>query len=232
MFSSVDRIDVSLKLAITPQINERNRIRLEVEQKIEDVTGIDKTTETPLTSNRSIKSVVVVEDQQTIVLGGLMRDNVTEGESKVPLLGDLPIIGWLFKTRTKKVEKVNLLLVLTPYIVRGVEDFQSILERKMEEHEEFTADYYGRQKQYRAHIDYRRKVGPLARLGRAVEREKNRIENGGDGGSDEVLVSPQDLGEDEATPETQFQTLSGEEAEETAEEAAPEVEAKEEEAKE
>ncbi|MBT6178098.1 MAG: type II secretion system secretin GspD [Deltaproteobacteria bacterium] len=232
MFSSVDRIDVSLKLSITPQINERNRIRLEVEQKIEDVTGIDKTTETPLTSNRSIKSVVVVEDQQTIVLGGLMRDNVTEGESKVPLLGDLPIIGWLFKTRTKKVEKVNLLLVLTPYIVRGVEDFQSILERKMEEHEEFTADYYGRQKQYRAHIDYRRKVGPLARLGRAVEREQSRIENGGDGGSDEVLVSPQDEGEESTAPETQFQTLSGEESTEGSDEAAPEVEAKEEEAKE
>jgi general secretion pathway protein D len=232
MFSSVDRIDVSLRLAITPQINARNRIRLEVEQKIEDVTGIDKTTETPLTSNRSIKSVVVVEDQQTIVLGGLMRDNITEGESKVPLLGDLPIIGWLFKTRTKKVEKVNLLLVLTPYIVRGVEDFQNILERKMEEHEEFTADYYGRQKQYRAHIDYRRKVGPLARLGRAVEREQTRIENGGDGGSDEVLVRPENP-VDEPAVETKFQTLSGVEPKEGTEQAAqPEVEAKEEEAKE
>ena len=232
MFSSVDRIDVSLKLAITPQINARNRIRLEVEQKIEDVTGIDKTTETPLTSNRSIKSVVVVEDQQTIVLGGLMRDNVTEGESKVPLLGDLPIIGWLFKTRTKKVEKVNLLLVLTPYIVRGVEDFQRILERKMEEHEEFTADYYGRQQQYRAHIDYRRKVGPLARLGEVVEREKNRIENGGDGGSDEVLVRPTDSDVESTVPETKFQSLSGEPSAEEPTEAAPEVEAKEEEAKE
>ena len=66
---------------------------MEVEQKIEDVTGIDKTTETPLTSNRSIKSVVVVEDQQTIVLGGLMRDNVTEGESKVPLLVIFPSLA-------------------------------------------------------------------------------------------------------------------------------------------
>ena len=182
-FSSVDRIDVSLKLAITPQINERNRIRLEVEQKIEDVTGIDKTTETPLTSNRSIKSVVVVEDQQTIVLGGLMRDNVTEGESKVPLLGDLPIIGWLFKTRTKKGRKSKLLAGSNAHIVRGVEDFQSILERKMEEHEEFTADYYGRQQQYRAHIDYRRKVGPLAKLGNTVEREQTELRTA-------VMVAP------------------------------------------
>lgn len=224
MFSSVDRIDVSLKLSITPQINESNRIRLEVDQKIEDVTGIDKTTETPLTSNRSIKSVVVVEDQQTIVLGGLMRDNVTEGESKVPLLGDLPVVGWMFKTRTKKVEKVNLLLVLTPYIVRGVEDFQAILERKMEEHEEFSADYYGGQSDYRVHIDYRRKMGPLAKLGQVVEREYNRIENGGDGGSDEVLITPEEPAA-EPTP-TQFQTLSGEESAEAAADtntATPEV---------
>ncbi len=226
--TSVERIDVSMKLSITPQINERNRIRLEVDQSIEDITGEDSAGR-PLTANRALKNVIVVEDQQTIVLGGLIRDNIREQENKVPLLGDLPIIGWLFKTRNKTVEKVNLLLVLTPYIIRGRDDFQNILERKMKEHEEFTADYYGRQKQYRAHIDYRRKVGPLAKLGHVVEREQTRIENGGDGGSEQVLVQPENA--TEPATETKFQSLSGEEAEEERADA-PEVEAKEEEAEE
>ena len=73
LFNSVERIDVSLKLSITPQINERNKIRLEVEQQFEDI--VDRQGGTPTTANRSIKSVVVVDDQQTIVLGGLMRDS-------------------------------------------------------------------------------------------------------------------------------------------------------------
>ena len=197
---------MSLKLAITPQINERNRIRLEVEQQIEDVTGIDKITQTPMTANRAIKSVVVVEDQQTIVLGGLMRDNVKESESKFPILGDIPILGWFFKSRTKKQEKVNLLLVLTPYIIRDVADFQTILERKMEEHEEFAADYYGSVQQYRAHIDYSRTVGPLAQLGRRIQEETQKLENGGAGGDDELLIKPTD--ESDVIRETEFIPLS------------------------
>ena len=102
----------------------------------------------------------------------------------------------------------------------------------MEEHEEFTADYYGRQQQYRAHIDYRRKVGPLAKLGNTVEREQNRIENGGDGGTDEVLVQPADAEGEEEVSETRFQTLSGEEEADAESSEAPQQEAKEEEAKE
>ena len=216
MFNQVDRIDVSLKLAITPQINERNRIRLEVEQQIEDVTGVDELTKTPMTANRAIKSVVVVEDQQTIVLGGLMRENVKESESKFPILGDIPILGWFFRSQSKKQEKVNLLLVLTPYIIRDVGDFQTILERKMKEHEEFAADYYGAAEEYRAHVDYSRTLGPLAQLGRRVQEETQKLENGGQGSDDELLVQPDDAGE--APSETEFIPLS------PAKEESPETE--------
>ena len=139
-------------MSITPQINERNKIRLEVEQQFEDI--VDRQGGTPTTANRSIKSVVVVDDQQTIVLGGLMRDSTKRSDSKVPFLGDIPLIGRLFRSQIDEVEKRNLLLILTPYIIRNASDFQEILERKMQEYEEFSAEYYGAQADYRAHIDY------------------------------------------------------------------------------
>ncbi len=190
LFSAVDRIDVSLKLSITPHINESNKIRMEIDQQIEDVSGQDERTQQPITANRSAKTVVVVDDQQTIVLGGLMRDKTTMSESKLPLLGDLPLLGWLFKQRTVNVEKVNLLLVLTPYIISEQDDFQRIFERKIAEHEEFAAEYYGDSSEYRAHIDYRKKSGPFARLASLVKKEKERYENGGAGDGSEVLVKP------------------------------------------
>lgn len=190
LFSSTQRIDVSLKLTITPQINERQKIRLEIEQKIEDVTGQDERTQQPITANRAAKTVVVVDDQQTIVLGGLMRDRTTKSESKLPLLGDIPILGWLFKQHSTKKEKVNLLLVLTPYIISDRSDFQRVFERKLKEHEEFAADFYGEKAEYRAHVDYARKNGPLALLGSAILMEKSRLENGGEGAADETIIRP------------------------------------------
>ena len=188
LFNSVERIDVSLKLSITPQINERNKIRLEVEQQFEDI--VDRQGGTPTTANRSIKSVVVVDDQQTIVLGGLMRDSTKRSDSKVPFLGDIPLIGRLFRSQIDEVEKRNLLLILTPYIIRNASDFQAILERKMQEYEEFSAEYYGAEAEYRAHIDYSRKRGPLASLMRTIDDEMSKVENGGDGGSAQTLVRP------------------------------------------
>lgn len=179
LFSSVDRIDVTLKLTITPQINESDRIRLEIDQDIEDVASTDPTTQTPITSKRQAKTTVVVDDQQTIIIGGLMRDNTTLGESKIPVLGDIPVLGWLFKTKTTSTQKINLILVLTPYIVRSADDFQHILERKVREYEEFAAEYYGSTPKYRAYIDYRKKTGPFARLAQSIAKAKFRAENGG-----------------------------------------------------
>ncbi|MBC7792151.1 MAG: type II secretion system secretin GspD [Clostridia bacterium] len=187
LFSSVDRIDVTLKLTITPQINESDRIRLEIDQDIEDVASTDPTTQTPITSKRQAKTTVVVDDQQTIIIGGLMRDNTTLGESKIPILGDIPVLGWLFKTKTTSTQKINLILVLTPYIVRSADDFQHILERKVREYEEFAAEYYGSTPKYRAYIDYRKKTGPFARLAQAVNKAKFKAENGGADPNDSMV---------------------------------------------
>lgn len=190
LFSSIDRIDVSLKLSLTPQINERGKVRLEIDQQIEDISGTEPMTGQPKTSKRAAKTVVVVDDQQTIVLGGLMRDKVTDSESKMPILGDLPLIGWLFKKHSKTVDQVSLLLILTPYIIRDATDFQRIFERKLIEYEEFAAQYYGSLPEYRAHIDYSRKNGPFAYLSRAMLREQSKIENGGQGDGSELLIGP------------------------------------------
>ncbi len=187
---SVQRIDVSLKLTLTPQINEHNKIRLEVEQSVEDLTGENLSNSTPTTSHRSLKTVIVAEDQQTVVLGGLMRDRNSDSETKLPFFGDLPLIGYLFKKRTDKVQKVNLMLVLTPYIINSQGDFQRIFERKLQEHEEFSAQYYGHRKEYRAHIDYSKKGGPLGWMIKTLRRERARYENGGSGDGTEVMVGP------------------------------------------
>ncbi|MCK5690826.1 type II secretion system protein GspD, partial [Myxococcota bacterium] len=190
MFSSTDRIDVSLKLTVTPQINAHNKIRLEIDQQIEDVVGREEQTQQPITANRAVKTVIVLEDQQTVVIGGLIRDRTRESESKIPLLGDLPILGWFFKQRSTEIEKVNLVLILTPYIIHDASDFQKIFERKINEYEEFAASYYGHTSKYRAHINYDRKIGPLAQIARTLRYEDAKLENGGEGQGGSTMVKP------------------------------------------
>jgi len=84
---------------------------------------------------------VVVKDRETMVLGGLFRANVTTSEDKVPFLGDIPLLGWLFKFKTTKVEKVNLMLFITPYIINNEQDAQEITKSKAEALEQFRDKY-------------------------------------------------------------------------------------------
>lgn len=116
---------VTLSLKITPQINKATRfIKLKIDQKIEDFSN------RPLASSagggvgtviRSLATTVVVRDKDTIAMGGLMRDKETNTVNKVPLLGDIPVLGWLFKNTVKSVEKVNLLFFMTPKILAPYE---------------------------------------------------------------------------------------------------------------
>jgi general secretion pathway protein D len=176
---SVQRQDVALTLRLTPQINESNFVRLEIEEEVEDVQSIDPVLG-PRTTTRQAKTTVSVQDQQTIVIGGLMRDTTTEDVSKVPFLGDIPVIGALFRHSTTRKVKTNLLLLLTPYIIRDPSDFEQILRQKMRERDEFVA-YFGRfDRNYLATVDYARKDGPLQAMfetvSRAVAEEQQRRE--------------------------------------------------------
>ncbi len=189
---AINREDVGLTLKLKPQINDQEYVRLEIDQELSDVAGLDQVTQQTITSKRAAKTVVVVRDQDSVVIGGLVRDRESEDESKVPLLGDLPLIGWLFRRQQKLQDKVNLLLVITPYIIRGPDDFRKIYERKMAERKEFVDRFYGAEPEYRANIDWSRKTGPLARIRADIRDELMRAENGGPGLAGEEVIRADD----------------------------------------
>jgi general secretion pathway protein D len=115
----VERKDVGLMLRVRPQINENGTVKLAIYQevsKIDDATL--KNPNGPTTSKRSIESNVLVEDGSIIVLGGLLEDSYAQGEDKVPLLGDVPILGNLFRSENRSRKKTNLMVFLRPVVVR------------------------------------------------------------------------------------------------------------------
>jgi general secretion pathway protein D len=115
---------------------------------------------------------VVVRDQQTVVIGGLMRDQVTTSTSKVPVLGDIPLIGALFRTKEQTKTKKNLLLFLTPYIIRSPADLRAIYERKIRERQEFVDRYFVfTDSEYEAPVDYSRTRGLLGEMIRELTQQ-------------------------------------------------------------
>jgi general secretion pathway protein D len=172
---SVQRQDVALTLKITPHINASDMVRLEIDQEISDIAQRNFEGLGPSWSKRTVKTTVVVRDQQSIVIGGLMRDHVTQSEEKIPLLGDIPLLGYLFKYSTSTKVKTNLLILLTPYVIKGQMDIQQIVERKTRESREFARTFSNFDTmEYRPQIDYRRKRGLLEEINRAeisVERD-------------------------------------------------------------
>lgn len=165
----VQRIDVDLTLKITPQISESNFVRLQIQQSIDDVEALDPTLG-PTTSKRKVTNTVVVRDQQPVVIGGLMRDIEVTGVDKVPILGDIPVLGILFRKSAKRVEKRNLLMVITPYIIEDPSDLARIHARKMEEMREFAEYMATKKREYEGGIDYRKKTGILEDIRRTLER--------------------------------------------------------------
>ena len=113
-----DYRDVGVMLKFTPQINQQGWVRLELFQENTSlVAGQGADEFAPTTLKRSAKTTVTVKDGATMVIGGLIGDSVTFGENRVPLLGRIPLLGYLFKSKTKKYEKTNLYIFLTPQII-------------------------------------------------------------------------------------------------------------------
>lgn len=162
------REDVALSLKVKPQISEGGAIRMEVTQEDRDILPDQNAfaaTAGPTTSERSIKTAIVAANGQTLVLGGLIKDRYTTRINKVPGLGDIPILGYLFKQRVKEKEKVNLLVFLTPHIIREPRDFLAILNRKIDEQNSFIEANFNKgqqkqiHKQLEAHADQILKAG-------------------------------------------------------------------------
>lgn len=154
--------DVGITLRIKPQINESKYVRLEVDQEVSSIGAPSDLG--PTRSNRSIKTIVLVKDQSTIVIGGLIRDDENETETKVPFFGDIPLIGVLFRTKNSVKTKQNLVLMLTPYIIEDEGDLRKIAERKRQEREELLKLFQERDINYMKTINYEKKGGLVDRM--------------------------------------------------------------------
>ncbi|MDH5637245.1 MAG: type II secretion system secretin GspD [Nitrospinota bacterium] len=129
--TSIERKNIGITLKIKPQISESDVVKLEVYQEISSIspTQLEKARDL-ITFTRSVETTVVVSDGQNVVIGGLIRDDLNDVESKVPLLGDIPLLGWLFKYKSKQKQKTNLLVFLTPHIIHSDAQMQDIIERR------------------------------------------------------------------------------------------------------
>ncbi len=117
-FQTVQREDVGLTLTITPQINEGNAVRMEISQEVSSISGSSASAVDLITNKRAIKTTVMVDDGDILVLGGLIDDQLIETEQKVPLLGDIPVLGWFFSYQSTQKIKRDLMVFLHPRIMR------------------------------------------------------------------------------------------------------------------
>lgn len=119
---SVERKDTGITLRITPQVNDGEYVKLDLYQEISAVKNFKGQATDLVTTKRSAKTSVVVKDNETVAIGGLIQNNEQEGISKVPILGDIPGLGWLFSSKTMTRTKTNLMILLTPKIIRDAAD--------------------------------------------------------------------------------------------------------------
>lgn len=127
-FQQVQRQEVGIKLKVTPQINEGDAVQLVIEQEVSSIGGA---TAVDITINkREIKTTVMADDGATIVLGGLIDEDVQESESKVPILGDIPVLGHLFKSTSVSKRKRNLMVFIKATIVRDGSAISGISKQK------------------------------------------------------------------------------------------------------
>jgi general secretion pathway protein D len=179
LFPQVQREKVALELKLTPHVNEHDLIRLEVDEKISEVAP-GASNLGPSTSERTAKTIVVAKDQQTILIGGLMSDKVIDSVTKIPILGDIPVLGFFFRSTTKHVVKTNLIIALTPYVVNDQSDLRRVLDKKMKERREFVERFGGEDRHELDTVaDYRRKRGMLEEINRAakeIQLEEDEIE--------------------------------------------------------
>jgi general secretion pathway protein D len=164
-FGTAPRQDIGTKIKITPHLNDSDEVRLEVQEEITDVTGqapIGTLGAVPF-AKRTAQTQLVVKDQQTVVIGGLVRNRIARTDTKIPLLGDIPVLGALFRSSSSSLQKSNLILVLTPYIIREQADLRTVFERKLQERQEFLDHYFvfADEQQYEPPKDYSRTSGLL-----------------------------------------------------------------------
>jgi len=137
-YSSYEYKDVGTTLKITPRINQERLVRLDISQ---EVTKLESNVDfRPTTLKRTIDTSVIVQDGQTVVIGGLIDESTSLTEKKVPLLGDIPVLGWLFKTRGRGNEKTNLFVFITPRVIRNPGEADMVYSDKKDFIDRLEAD--------------------------------------------------------------------------------------------
>ncbi|MEO6773774.1 MAG: type II secretion system secretin GspD [Kofleriaceae bacterium] len=179
---NIQREKLTLDLNVTPHISSNDAVRLEIEQNTKDLGGKDPQLG-PTWTERKLKTQVVVHDQESVVIGGLIQEREAFNVTKVPLLGDIPLLGYLFKYTTKSKKKTDLLILLTPYIIKDQLDLQNIRERKTREYREFTESFANlNDAKYEPKVDYRRKRGLVEEINvtlKSVEEDAALLNSAG-----------------------------------------------------
>lgn len=124
-FRTIERKDVGISLKVKPQINEGDTITMEIEQEVSNLSG-DSTGVDVITSKRSLKTMVQLQDGELLILGGLIDDHLVEKQQKVPGLGDIPILGALFRSSTMVKSKRNLMIFLRAKIIKDPEKARNL----------------------------------------------------------------------------------------------------------
>ncbi|MBA2320835.1 MAG: hypothetical protein H0V89_06745, partial [Deltaproteobacteria bacterium] len=160
---SFQREDVAITLEVTPRVNSSNYVTMEVKIEAQEIEEDDQglsaaQTGGPTTSTRELETVALVQDNQTMVVGGLVGTTDTEVETKVPILGDLPVLGAFFRGTRDSSRKTNLIIFLTPHIIDDPEDMIEIQRVKEAQRMEFLRRFYGKSRD-----EYMREMNDLLR---------------------------------------------------------------------
>lgn len=170
---SIERQDVTLRIKVKPYINDERNVTMDVEVEDRDIADRDPTLGVTTTKRRLKLDKIVGRDGQPVVLGGLIRDRESENVKQVPGLGSIPLLGWLFKSRQKSKEKVNLLLIMVPHIIDSPDDVRRIHERRDKERLEFIErETNFKRRELPSNVNYRKKAGLLA----TIDKEARRME--------------------------------------------------------
>jgi len=165
---NIERQPLTVTLEIKPHISIDNTVLLEIKHEAEDMIDPDAPLG-PTWSTRSLETRVVAHDQESVVLGGLIQERTDTNVTKIPILGDIPLLGHLFKSTRKIKRKKNLVILLTPYIVKDQLDIQRIRERKVREYDEYTQSFVALDRmKYEPRLDYGRKRGLVEEIHRTL----------------------------------------------------------------
>jgi general secretion pathway protein D len=129
-FQTIERENVGITLTVTPHINDGDSVVLDIEQEVSSLTGLSSIASDLITNERKIQTKVLAGDGRTVVLGGLIKDNVQNGSQRVPVLSSIPVLGRLFRNDAVEITKTNLLIFIRPTIIRDDKDLEGATASK------------------------------------------------------------------------------------------------------